>query len=210
MRKKARRGCLGCLGQLIWQLAAVLLLGSVLVLAFTGVFYPWAFYLGGKFHILPYWYGWGTLHAKSGDYVLWVQFEPTPRGSRIIPHSDLTGTAHLCSPRGEEFRMRLGGGMRPHLSLSTNGEAIGLYMNTWSWYGEFTADHRPSLEFRGRWQNPDLAMDDHGSIFRAFLPDGSVYRGHDANHPYNGEVVPITLKPGSYSEFKAACAAVRR
>ena len=40
-------------------------------------------------------------------------------------------------------------------------------------------------------------------------PDGTVYRGHDRNHPYMQEVVPITLVQGSRSEFDKACAAVK-
>src|SRR5690349_17980851 len=93
-RNRPRLGCLGCL----WQVGIVLVLGCVLVIAMTGLFYPWAFYLGGKFHIMPYWQGWGKLHAKSGDYVLFVRFEPTPRGSRMYLTSNLKGTAYLCTP----------------------------------------------------------------------------------------------------------------
>lgn len=210
-RPKPRRGCFGCLWQTLWQCTLVLAAGAVLVIALTGLSYPWAFYLGGKFHIIPYWQGWGKLHAKSGDYVLFVQFEPTPRGSRMYLASNLTGYGRLCSPRGEDFRLHLGGSMRPHLSLSTDGEAINLYMSYWPlWYGQFIGERRPSIEVRGHWKNPDLVMDDQGSIFRAFLPDGTVYRGHDPSHPYNGEIVPVTLVNGSYSEFKAACAAVKK
>jgi hypothetical protein len=77
--RKPRRGCLGCLGSLVWQLAVLLLLGGILAGAVIGVFAPWAFYLGGKFHILPYWRGWGKAHAKSGDYLLYVQIQPTSR-----------------------------------------------------------------------------------------------------------------------------------
>jgi hypothetical protein len=180
------------------------------VIALTGVFYPWAFYLGGKFHVLPYWQGWGTLHAHSGDYVLFVSFEPTPRGSRMYSASNLTGQAYLCPPRGELLRMRLGGSMRKNLNLSTDGEAIHLYTNYWPWNGSFIADHRPSLDFHGHWHNPNLVMDDGSSIFRAFQADGTVYRGHDPNHPYKGEVVPVTIKQGSYSEFEAACSATHK
>lgn len=208
---KARRGCLGCLVQMVWQSALVLFLGAVLIIALTGVFYPWAFYLGGTFHIIPYWQGWGTLHAKSGDYVLLVRFEPTPRGSRIMRRSNLKGVGYLCTPRGERFYMHLGGGMRPYLNLSTDEEAIDLYMNNWSGLAShFSGDHRPRIQLRGHWQNPNLVMDDQGSIFRSFLPDGTVYRGQDPNHPYNGEVLPITLVNGPYSDFKAACAAAKR
>jgi hypothetical protein len=88
-QKKPRLGCLGCLG----QVAVILVLGVVLITAITGVLYPWAFYLGGKFHILPYWQGWGELHAKSGDYVLFVQMEPRPGGSRVYLSSNLSGLA---------------------------------------------------------------------------------------------------------------------
>jgi len=191
----------------VWQSEVVLLLGAVLILALTGLFYPWAFYLGGKFHVIPYCQGWGKLHAKSGGYVLFVRFEPTPRGSRIISRSNLTGVGYLCSPRGERFFMLLGGGMR---LLSTDGEAIGLYMNNWSGlYAQFSSDHRPRIQLRGHWQNPNLVMDDDSSIFRAFRPDASVYSGHDPSHPYNGEIVPITLVNGPYSDFNAARAAVK-
>jgi len=204
--RKARTGCFGCL----WQVGLVLVLGAVLMIALTGLFYPWAFYLGGKFHIIPFWQGWGRAHAKSGDYLVWVQFEPTPRGSKMYLASNLRGNAYLCTPRGERLPMHLGGGMRKHLNLSTDGEAINLYMDYWPrWYGQFIGDKRPYLEFRGNWRNPNLVMDDHGSIGRGFQPDGTVYRGHDRNHPYMQEVVPITLVQGSRSEFDKACAAVK-
>ena len=207
VRRRPRLGCLGCL----WQVGIVLVLGCVLVIAMTGLFYPWAFYLGGKFHIMPYWQGWGKLHAKSGDYVMFVRFEPTPRGSRMYLETNLKGTAYLCTPRGETLRMNLGGGMRKHLNLSTDGEAIHLYMSYWpAWSGQFISDRRPSLDLRGHWRNPNLVMDDHGSLSNAFQPDGSVYRGHDRNRPYSTEVVPVTFSQGPYSDFAAACATVHR
>jgi hypothetical protein len=200
-------GCFGCL----WQLVLTLLLGCVLVIAITGLFAPWAFYLGGKFHILPYWQGWGKLHAKSGDYVWLVRIEPTSRGSKMYLETNLTGMGYICSPRGETYKMYLGGGMRKHLNLSTDGEAIHLYMHYrppfWGFSGN-NAEFRPSLSLRGRWQNPNLVMDDQGSIGRAFLADGSVYRGKGVNPSPQPEVLPLTFVEGSYSDFKAACAAI--
>jgi hypothetical protein len=202
--RKRRGGCLGCL----WQVGITLVLAAVLLIALTGVFYPWGFYLGGKFHILPMWSGWGTAHAKSGDYVVWIQFEPTPSKSKMYLGSSLTGQATVCTPRGERLRMHLGGSMRKHLNLSTEGEPISLYMFYWPiGYGSFIADHRPSLEFRGNWRNPDLVADDHGSIARSFNADGSVYRTHDQNRPYMQEVVPITFVNGPHSDFNRACSA---
>jgi len=176
----------------------------------TGLLYRWAFHLGGKFHIMPFWQGWGRMHSKGGDYLVWVQFEPTPRGSKMYLESNLTGRALVCTPRGERLPMHLGGGMRKHLNLSTDGEAIHLYMDYWPLgFGGFVTDHRPSLQFRGHWQNPNLLMDDHGSVANAFEPDGTVYRGHSPNRPYSTEAVPITFMQGSSSEFDQACAAIK-
>jgi hypothetical protein len=182
----------------------------ILFTAMTGLLYPWAFYLGGKFHIMPFWQGWGRLHSKGGDYRVWVQFEPTPRGSKMYLESNLTGRAFVCTPRGERLPMHLGGGMRKHLNLSTDGETIHLYMDYWPLgYGGFITDHRPSLQFRGHWQNPNLLMDDHGSLSNAFEPDGTVYRGHSPKRPYSTEGVPITFVQGSSSAFDQACAAMK-
>ena len=204
-RKRSGLGCLGCLG----QVSLVLLLAGLGFMALIWVLFPWAYYMGGSFHILPYWQGLGKLHAKSGDYVLYVRFQPTTGGSRMFPASNLTGIAYLCSPRGERFRMNLGGGMRAHLNRSTDGEAITLYMHYWPWNAQFVAEHRPRIDFRGHWQNPNIVGDDHGSISNAFTGDGSVYRGGDRNHPYSSEVVPLTLVAGSYSDFDSACANIR-
>jgi hypothetical protein len=99
------------------------------------------------------------------------------------------------------------GNMRKHLNLSTDGEAIRLGMSYRPYGSFFSGDARPGLELRGHWQNPNLVMDDNGSISRAFQPDGRVYRGDERNRPYAAEVVPVTLKEGTSAEFEAACAA---
>lgn len=204
--RKAGRGCLGCL----WQVGIVFVLGIILVVAIIGLFNPWAFYMGGKFHITPYWQGWGTAHAKSGDYLLYVRIEPSMRSSRMYLSTSLTGVSYVCTPRGQKIRLNLGGGMRRHLNLSTDGEAINLYMYYWPWNANFRSDNNPRLELRGHWRNPNLVMDDHSSIGRAFQPDGTVYHGNGANRPYITEIVPITLVPGPYSDFSSACAQARR
>jgi hypothetical protein len=207
-RKRSRFGCLGCLGKLI----VLLVLGAIVYLALIAVFEPWAFFLGGSFHINPQWQGWGRMHSKtSGDYVLFVRFEPRFGGNRSMVYagSSLTGVGYLCTPRGERFRMKLSGGMRAHLHNSTDGEAVNLSM-----YNQpvlhFLSDNRPSINVRGRWHNPNLVMDDHGSIWNAFQPDGRVYLGHESNRPYSSEIIPITLAPGSYSDFEAACVVPRQ
>jgi len=203
--RRRSRGCLGCLTQCLLGLAV----GGALILLSTWIFAPWGFYLGGNFHILPMWQGWGTLRADSGRYVLYVRFQPRPSGrGSIYPGPSVGGNAWLCSPRGEIFYMHLGGGMRRGIGNNTDGEKISLYMDNYKLFFGNMRDHRPYVEFRGQWQNPNLVMDDHGSISRAFNADGTVDDGKARrNRPYPGPIVPITLVPGSYSDFEAACKA---
>lgn len=207
IESRGHRGCLGCLTTIV----GVLVFGSLVVLGLTAALTPWAFYLGGSFHIIPYWQGWGTLHAKSGDYPVFVRFGPALRGgSRVYPTSRLKGVGYLCTPHGERFRMNLTGYMRLHLPVHTDGEAISLGMDNWpALTGGFLTHHRPSIGLVGQWKNPDLVMDDQSSLYRAFNADGSVIEKIPPNRPWNGEVVPVTLKPGTYAEFEAACRAGR-
>jgi hypothetical protein len=172
-------------------------------------FTPWAYYLGGHFHWLPYWQGWGrvTVASAGGEYVLYVQLEPSTRGSRILPAWHITGTAHLCTPAGEHFRLRLGGSMPFRLNEITTGEPIHLYMsNSLGWKQNFTGDHRPYLDFYGTWADRAIVMDDRHSLSNAFLPDGTVYRRHDRNRPLGKETADFTLTEGTYKDFEAACA----
>ena len=182
--------------------------GCVLVLAITAVFAPWGFYMGGTFHIIPYWQGWGTLPTRHGKYVVFVRFEPSPASNRVMPHPSLKGRGYLCSPREEIFTMNVGGGMRRGIGTNLDGEKINLYMDYWPiFFGNFVTSHRPAIELRGQWKNPNIVMDDHGSIFRAFNADFTVDQGH-SNKPYPGDITSVTLVPGSYSDFKTACKAL--
>jgi len=202
-----KRGLGGCLLQVI----AIFAIGGVLFLAITAAFAPWGFFLGGKFHIFPYWQGWGTFHARTGDYPLFVSFHPAPGGKGTHGGSWVEGNGFLCTPRGERFYMHVGGKMRRPLRLSTDGEAINVWMYNWPpGRGGFIADHRPELNLEGHWQNPNLVLNDGGSIARSFGPDGSVYRGGDPNHPYSKDPIMITLTPGPQAEFEAACKAAKK
>ncbi|HVO81281.1 MAG TPA: hypothetical protein VMT28_11150 [Terriglobales bacterium] len=203
-RPKPRLGCLG-------SLVVSILVGAVVFILLPAIFAPWSFYLGGSFHVLPIWQGWGRLHSKTaGDFALYVYMYPSP--GRGLGYPSVKGTATLCTPRGQRFNMHLGGGINnKHPGLNTNGQPMHLYMNTWQgWSAQFTADHRPRLDLRGTWQNPNLVMDDHGSLSRAFLADGSLYTGPEHNQPSAREDVQITISPGGKSEFEAACAAIKR
>ncbi len=186
-------------------------LGSVTVLLIYAVFAPWAFFLGGRFHPLAYWHGWGRLQASAaGEYVVFVQMWPTPGGRTGRP--SVTGSAELCTPRGEHFSLRLGGGMmNKHVGLDSDGQPMHLYMYRRSWLsGSFNTERRPRLELQGRWRNPDLVMDDRGSLSRAFLPDGRLYLGPPSRQPAARETLPVTLRSGSRSDFELACEASRR
>ncbi len=171
--------------------------------------YRWAFYLGGNFHILPMWQGVGKAHTRSGDYVFYVLIYPETRDMKTYLHTNLTGTANVCTPRGEDIFLVLGGGMGRHLNVSTNGEEIGLYVHRRSYSGVSLQAAPPRLEFQGHWRNPNLVVDDQGTIAKAFLPDGSVGPGN-RTHSNVPEVVPITFSAGSVSDYKAACKAVQK
>jgi hypothetical protein len=149
------------------------------------------------------------MHSNSagGDYVIQVSFNP--KVGRYLGTRHVAGNAWLCTPRGEKFTLRLGGDFQKDLKLDTNGKTASFYMNSYNLKNQFTGDTRPSLELRGKWVNPDLVLDDHGSIARNFAPDGTLYGPKSPSRPYIGEVVPVTLHEGSNSEFEAACKAVK-
>jgi hypothetical protein len=208
---RGARWGLGCLAGCLWRLLAVFLLGAVLVLAIYAVFAPWAFFLGGQFHPLAYWQGWGRLHSSAGgDYALFVRMWPSS-GSRS-GYPGVTGTAELCTPRGETYSLRMGGGfLNKHVGLHANGQPMHLYMNRRPWYANFVqAERRPRLDLYGAWHDPDLVMDDHGTLSAAFLPDGSLYVGPEGHQPARGEAASVTLRGGSHSAFVDACRALAR
>jgi hypothetical protein len=70
-------------------------------------------------------------------------------------------------------------------------------------------DSRLSFSFYGAWHNPDLALDDRGSMARAFNPDGTVYVGDPHKRPAAGAPLQLTLHRGSRSDFDSACAAAK-
>jgi hypothetical protein len=197
-----RKSGLGCFTQLVLVVVAVF----VAIIGVNVVFAPWSFYMGGNFHVVPQWQGWGLLHSRiAGDYVLYVNFWPRPggRGSRGRPH--VSGTGVLCTPRGEKYNMHVGADFDKASGKDLQGKSAHIYM---SHRTVFRSGSAPSLEFRGKWDNPDLVLDDHGSINRAFDPDGSLARNTHMR-PYIQEVVPLTLHEGSHSDFDAACAALK-
>jgi hypothetical protein len=209
-------------------------LGICVVLAAlaTVAFSPWAFYLGGHFRLYPRWQGFGRLHSTTaGDFVLFVSIGPgRGGGGRGGKPSgpQLSGTAVLCTPRGERYDLWLGGEMERHFGLDFQGRTVELHMRRKSFVDrQLGKDLRPKLQLIGRWNNPDLVMDDGGTLARGFEPDGSIraarlrappvageagasaFNSDFTKRPQGRETVNVTLREGGRSEFEAACAAAK-
>jgi hypothetical protein len=164
-----RRGCAGCLT----QVALSLMFGCAVMYALFVVLAPWNFYFGGHFHLVPGWTGRGWIHSPTagGDYYLWVSFTPTTPGYRKSP---LQGTAYLCSPRGEKFRLHFGGSMPRSHGTDLRGVPIHLYLYNWPLLANFVGDRQPSFDLYGTFGDAKLIMDDRGSLARAFRADGTL------------------------------------
>ena len=83
-----------------WLKQLVLILGLFFVAAVVlpAIFMPWAFFMGGSFHMLPTWQGWGRMHSKTagGDYV--IRISMYPKTGRRVGYTHVRGTAWLCTP----------------------------------------------------------------------------------------------------------------
>ena len=200
-----RKSRLGCLTQLV----LVALLCGVIGIGVVAVTAPWGFFMGGRFHLIPQWQGLGRLHSNTagGDYVLYIFF--SPKSGKGLGTTHVSGNGLLCTPRGETFSLRLGGDFEKNIGTSTDGKKATFYMNNYSVASQFSGNTKPSLDLRGKWVNPDLVMDDQGSIARNFESDATLYTGHSPGRPYMAEVSAVTLHEGSKSEFESACKAVK-
>jgi hypothetical protein len=200
-----RGGRLGCLGRVL----AFLILGAFVILVIDVAFAPWAFFLGGRFHPLALWQGWGRLHSSAGEeYVLFVRMWAAP--GRHGGHPSVTGTANLCTPLGQRFSLRLRGSFldkQPwRIDSDQRAMRLSLYRRP-DFSSFFGTERRPRFELHGAWHNPDLVMDDHGSLSTAFLPDGRVYDGPSRSQPAARGNATVTLRAGGHAEFEAACRA---
>jgi len=183
-------------------------IGIALYAATIAIFAPWSYYLGGRFHIVPGWQGAGTMHTASGDYVLQLFISPQP-GGRTFNLPYFGGSATLCTPRGERYTMRVSAGMSEHPGTDTNGQHMGIDMYSRPWNYQLTNDGRPRLSFRGRWQNPNLVVDDGGTLSRAFLPDNTVYHGPPSRQPRARETVSLVLHEIPWTAWLADCRTVK-
>ncbi len=210
--KQDRRGCFtGCLTNVL----GLLLLACVVVLATFALIAPWAFYLGGEFHPLAYWQGWGTIHAPEGDYVVYFWIGPWTRGRRTFPSlsgPDVTGSGAICSPHGEVYKwLQVRGGFSNHkIGVHTDGERMSLNLKQRLNLLGTDSDTRLNLALQGAWHNPDLVLDEEGTLRRMFNTDGTLFAGDPHKRPAKGEPLQLILHEGSRSQFDAACAAARK
>jgi len=123
-----RRSGAGCLVQVL----AALALGAVLIFGIDALLAPWAFYMGGHFHIYPGWTGWGKMHSKiAGDYAVLMNITPTTGSShtRAVPH--VKGQGFICTPRGQTYRLRFGGDFEKTSGTDLQGKTAYLYANNY-------------------------------------------------------------------------------
>jgi hypothetical protein len=191
---------------LLLKLAALAVLAFGLPFALNAVFAPWAFFMGGHFHLNPKWAGWGRMHSNtSGDYAIYITISPS--FGRGQSYTDITGKGALCTQRGDNYRLSMAGSFEKGSGADLQGRTAIIYPHNYN--PKLTGHNDPSLEFRGRWNNPDLVLDDQGSVNQAFDPDGGLAK---KNHAHSGihERVSLTLHEGSRSDFDAACASLKK
>lgn len=192
-------------GNLLLKIAALAVVAFALPYAIDAAFAPWAFFMGGHFHLNPKWAGWGRMHSNtSGDYAIYITLSPSfGRGQSVTA---ITGKGALCTQRGDQYRLSVAGSFEKGSGVDLQGRTARLYPHNYN--PKHTGHNDPSLEFRGKWNNPDLVLDDQGSINQAFDPDGTLAK---KNHPRSNthERVSLILHEGSRSEFDAACAALK-
>jgi hypothetical protein len=195
---------LGCLGSFV----VLAILAPLVYLVPVAIFAPWAFYVGGHFHVLPAWQAWGRIHSPAeGDYLVYVYLYPTParRPGSGTGGVSVTGSGEVCSPRGVVTKLTLGGGMDRGVWSDADGRRIHLYLHRRDIFNySFNTDRRPRFDLYGEWHYPLLEADDRGTVSQAFNADGSVNLGRDARVRWTSHV---TLHEGSHSEFAAACGA---
>lgn len=162
--------------------------------------------MGGHFHWLPKWQGVGLLHGKDsgGDYALYVRLWAIPASRQV------TGSGVLCTPRREKFKLDVSGAFEKNIWRDTNGKKAELFLvNRTAGCPPCLKNSGINLELHGQWNNPDLVLDDHGSLSNYFFPDATLI-ATGGPRPGPRGVATVTLHEGTRDEFEAACAALKR
>jgi len=176
--------------------------GVVLVLVINWIFMPWGFFLGGAFHPVPGWQGTARVRAPSGEFVLTVWLYPSGI-SRLSQAPTFNGSATLCTPLGERFALRVYAVMLEPAGRDTDGKPmrIELRHRPRFWWFTGTTDERPRLTLKGRWQSPNLVMNDGGTLSISFLPDGRLFDGKPRDQPSARETLPFVFHEVPWTYF---------
>jgi hypothetical protein len=198
---KRPRFRLGCLGQMFTLIVLLIVVGLI-----YAALNPWAFFLGGNFHPLGYWQGWGRMHSKTaGDYFLYINISPVTYKHEMLPVWDVKGNSYLCTPKREIFHLHLGGDMPRKFYVNSLGQPIRLWMSNWRELLPVSQQPRPSFRLWGHWATGELIADDHKTLSTAFFPDGTLRPHGSYPKPSQTEDIQVTMHEGSYSQFKSAC-----
>jgi hypothetical protein len=173
-------------------LLVLLVLGPALIVGIDWLFAPWIYSVGGRTRLLPMWAGIGFADTPHGRYQVGIWFSPVPSGSRILPGASISGTGYVCTPSGQRYSLKIGGGASGQIWSHMDGHSFRLYSYHRPTFANFGGDRRPRLDFSGAWVGNTLQMDDEGTLAQAFLPDGSLGPGQVGGH-LKEKAVPITF-----------------
>ena len=185
-------------------------LGVMLCWILFAVVAPWNYVYGGHFHVVPGWQGSSILHSNSagGDYFLWVRITPSTPG---YGKSDIEGFAYLCTPRGERYRLTVGGALPPAHPVYLTGLPLHFYMfNSRALDPKYTGDRGPQLDFYGTFGDSELKLEDRGSLATAFAPDGALVPQRTVERPRTRENLTFTLEQSTLWTMGPACPATHK
>jgi hypothetical protein len=78
----------------------------------------------------------------------------------------------ICTPFGRNYSVRISGGAPLRVWSDMNNEPF--HLDTYT-RGIFSTQHdAPRLRLTGRWNGPNLILNDGGSLAGAFAPDGTL------------------------------------
>lgn len=168
-RPERRSGCLPRLLSLFVLAAGV---GIAAQLATN----PWIFTLGGHARPWPVWQGEGTIAGPGGTYRIYLGFYPAIRRKAAVAVATVRGWGWVCAPAGQAYPVTVRGGTEAPVGRDANAVAFDLYTDGDKALAGIVASGPPPprLDFTGRFEGPDLVMDDRGTLATAFLADGSL------------------------------------
>jgi len=193
--RRVRRGCLTKL----FSLLLVGILGGALLYGLVAITEPWSVHIGGRWTPLLTWHGYGELLTRNGtEYPLYIYLYPSSHFSQLHleglrPTGGLQGGGWLCTSPGIMLRLTLSGTIYGRWR-STEGSLMAFRLLEPIIFN--MGQRRGFFDLAGRWKGPELVMAAKGE-------PGTL------RSDVRIEGASVAFDWGSYSEFKAACAANR-